>query len=383
MTDLNITCHSEVAQWCTTHSVDLVVVGPEDPLSKGIVDYLQGQKIPTFGPTQAAARLESEKAFAKAFMAKYGVPTAKYGAFTDATKAKAFVREHPNARVVKASGLAAGKGVIVAETEAEALQAIDDMLVKGIFGAAGAEVVVEELLVGEEVSIFGLSDGTHFQMMAPAQDHKRAYVGDRGPNTGGMGAFAPVPFVEASDLEVVRKEVFQRTIDGMKKEGTPFVGCLYAGLILTSDGPKVIEFNCRFGDPETQSVLALLKTDLYEVFQACLNGRIGSFPLAWQENKVAVGVVVASGGYPGTVKKGIEIGGLQEVEKIPGLIVFHGGTVQRADGKFYTNGGRILTVVALGENLEKAAAAATSAAGRLRIEGSFFRNDIAQRTIRR
>ena len=378
-----------MAAWCRAHAIDLVVVGPEDPLAAGIVDHLQREGVATFGPSAAAARIESEKAFAKAFMAKYQVPTARYGAFTEAAAAAAFIREHPRARVVKASGLAAGKGVIVAETEAEALQAVEDMLEGRVFGAAGAEVVVEERLLGEEVSLFGLTDGTAFQLMAPAQDHKRALAGDRGLNTGGMGALAPYPLLEPAELEVIRREVFQRTIDGLRAEGTPFVGLLYAGLILTPDGggPKVIEFNCRFGDPETQSLLALLKSDLYEVFEACINGRgieASHGPLQWEEGKVAVGVVVASAGYPaGPVKKDVLIQGLEEIKEEDGLLVFHGGTVQKEDGRLYTSGGRILTVVALADSLEKAAAAATTAAGKLRIEGSFFRGDIAQRTIRR
>ena len=376
---MNVSDFGFLADWCKKNAIDLVVIGPEDPLSKGISDALNAKGVACFGPSQNAARIESDKAFAKDFMAKYAVPTARFGNFTQAEKAKQFVRD-TEALVVKASGLAAGKGVIVAKNREEAIQAIEDIMVKKIFGDAGNEVVVEEFLEGDEVSIFGLSDGTNFQMMLPAQDHKRAYVGDKGPNTGGMGAFCPYPFLEKSQLDIIKRDVFERTIGGMRAEGHPFVGLLYAGLILTNDGPKVIEFNCRFGDPETQSVLALLKSDLFDVFKACLNGTIASTSLQW-ENKVAVGVVVASGGYPGTVVKNIEINGLDQV-KSSGLLVFHGGTVEK-DGKFYTNGGRILTVVAVEDNLERAASKAISGAGMIQIANSFFRNDIAFKTIRR
>lgn len=379
MADLNVADFGAVIQWCKGNAIDLVVIGPEDPLSKGISDSLNANGVPCFGPSQKAARIESDKAFAKQFMAKYGVPTARYGNFTQPDSAKQFVHQ-TGALVVKASGLAAGKGVIVGENRDEAIQAIEDILVKRIFGNAGNEIVVEEFLEGDEVSIFGLSDGTNFQMMLPAQDHKRAFVGDQGPNTGGMGAFAPYPFLEKSQLETIKRDIFERTIRGMSAEGHPFQGLLYAGLILTKEGPKVIEFNCRFGDPETQSVLTLLKSDLFTVLQACITGRIASVSLQW-EKKVAVGVVVASGGYPGTIKKNIEINGIDKA-RASGLLVFHGGTFLR-DGKLYTNGGRILTVVAIEESLEKAASKAIAGAGLITIEGSFFRNDIAFKTIRR
>ncbi|KAJ6221206.1 hypothetical protein RDWZM_007018 [Blomia tropicalis] len=376
--ELDVTNFASVTKFCKDNSIDLVMVGPEDPLSKGISDSLNGNGIPCFGPSKSAARIESEKAFAKDFMLKHGVPTARYQNFTDAEKAKDFVRT-TGALVVKASGLAGGKGVIVAVDKDEAIKAIDDIMVKKVFGNAGNEVVVEEFLEGDEVSIFAFSDGRNFQMMLPAQDHKRAYAGDQGPNTGGMGAYCPYPFLEQHHMDTIRRDIFERTINGMNSDGYPFVGLLYAGLIITNDGPKVIEFNCRFGDPETQSVLALLKSDLYDVLQACMLKTIKDVKLEW-ENKYAVGVVVASGGYPGTVQKNIEINGLDKLDD--SLLVFHGGTVFR-DGKFYTNGGRILSVVALDDTLEKAASRAIAGAQSIDIEKSFIRNDIGFKSIRR
>ena len=377
---MNVNDHENVAKWCKENAIDMVVVGPEDPLSRGISDNLTKAGIPTFGPSKAAARIESDKAFAKDFMAKYEIPTAAYGNFTDAQKAKDFI-EKSGCLVVKASGLAAGKGVIVAKNKQEAIEAIDDIMIKRIFGDAGNEVVVEEFLEGDEVSFFALTDGQDFQMLLPAQDHKRAYVNDEGPNTGGMGAFCPYPFMEDSDREFIKKNVFEKTIQGMRKEGHPFAGLLYAGLMMTPNGPKIIEFNCRFGDPETQSVLALLNSDLSVALEACINGTIGSCPLEWQKNKTAVGVVVASGGYPGTVQKNIEITGLDKVKEA-GLLCFHAGS-KYENGKILTNGGRVLTVVAVDDTLEGAAKKAISGAGLVKIDKSFYRNDIAFKSIAR
>lgn len=359
----------------------MVIVGPEDPLCDGIVDSLSVAGIPTFGPTAKAARIESDKAFAKAFMQKYNVPTARYQSFKDPAAAKNYVQT-TGARVIKASGLAAGKGVVVAQTEAEALQAIEDMMVKRIFGTAGDEIVVEELLVGDEVSVFALTDGANFRTLLPAQDHKRAYDDDQGPNTGGMGAYCPYPFIEQDQMKTIERDIIQATLTGMAKEGHPFVGLLYAGLILTPQGPKVIEFNCRFGDPETQSILALLESDLFELFLACLNGTISQTKLAWSKGKVACGVVVASGGYPGSVVKGLPIEGLDTLQGDDHLVVFHSGTVYR-DQKYFTNGGRLLTIVAIADNLQAAAYKATQSASKVKIANSFYRKDIAHKAIHR
>ena len=359
--------------------MDLVVVGPEDPLSKGVADHLSSNGIACFGPSEKASRIESDKAFAKNFMKKYGVPTARYENFTNAELAKKFVQQ-TGALVIKASGLAAGKGVIVAKEENEAFQAIDDIMIKKVFGDAGNEVVVEEFLEGEEVSIFAITDGNDFQIMLPAQDHKRALVGDQGPNTGGMGAYCPYPFLDDNLIDAIKQDIIEKTLHGMRKEGHPFVGLLYAGLMITPSGPKVIEFNCRFGDPETQSVLPLLRSDIYDIFIACVTNNVKSVKLEW-ENLSAVGVVVVSGGYPGPIEKNIEIFGIEELKKMD-VLVFHSGTVYR-DGKYFTNGGRILTVVALDYNLKRAAFKATTAASLVRIEKSYYRNDIAYRALQK
>lgn len=377
--ELNVSEPKAIVDWCRSKSIDLVVVGPEDPLCNGLSDILNSNGIKCFGPSQKAAQIECDKAFAKKFMHKYNVPTARFQNFTDANQAKKYVQE-TKFLVVKASGLAAGKGVVVAQNVDQALNAIDDIMVKRIHGDAGNEVVVEELLEGDEVSIFAITDGTSHITLLPAQDHKRAYDGDKGPNTGGMGAFCPYPFLNSEQLERIKHEIIERTIDGLRTEGRPFVGLLYAGLILTSDGPKVIEFNCRFGDPETQSILVLLETDLYKVFDACLSNDLANITLKWK-NRSAVGVVIASGGYPGTVQKNIEIQGLSDV-KDEDVLVFHSGTVFR-DGKYYSDGGRVLTVVALANNLEQAASKATQVASTIRIDNSFYRKDIAFKAIQK
>lgn len=356
-----------------------MVVGPEDPLAKGVSDYLNSNGVACFGPSKEASRIESDKAFAKNFMKKYAIPTAQFQNFTDPTKAKQYV-ESTGALVIKASGLAAGKGVIVAKSKQEAIQAIDDIMVKRIFGDAGNEVVVEEFLEGEEVSVFAITDGTHFQLMKPAQDHKRAFVGDKGPNTGGMGAYCPYPFLEPSQMETIARDIVERTLTGMRQEGHPFVGLLFAGLMITSSGPKVIEFNCRFGDPETQSVLTLLKSDLYDMFVACLSNNIKSFQMEFKD-EYAVGVVVVSGGYPGSYQKNIEIHGLDTVKRL-NVLTFHSGTVFR-DGKYYTSGGRVLTVVAFDTDFKKAVFKATAAASQVKFANAFYRNDIGHRTLQK
>ncbi|OTF83104.1 GARS/AIRS/GART-like protein [Euroglyphus maynei] len=380
MLDLNVSNHNELIEWCRNNQIDLVVVGPEDPLSKGISDSLNSNGILCFGPSQKAARIESDKAFAKNFMKKYNIPTASFQNFTDHEKAKEYVRS-TGALVIKASGLAGGKGVIVAKTIDEACEAIDDMMMRKKFGKAGDEIVVEELLEGDEVSVFAMTDGVNHRILLPAQDHKRAYDNDEGPNTGGMGAYCPYPFLNDEQLDLIRENIIQKTIDGMRQEGHPFVGLLYAGLMITPHGPKVIEFNCRFGDPETQSILSLLKSDIFDHFMACMYGQVDGIQFEW-DDRYAVGIVLASGGYPGPIVKNIEIHGLNILNQLNDVHVFYSGTALK-DGNLVTSGGRIMTIVALDHSLKQASIKARNAVSMIKIEKSFFRNDIASKAIRR
>ena len=331
--------------------VGLVVVGPEVPLTNGIVDDMAKVGIPSFGPQKMAAQLEGSKSFSKNIMKKYGIPTAKYEVFTDAVKAKAYIEAEGAPIVIKADGLAAGKGVIVAETKEQALKAIDEIMCDKAFGSAGNSVVIEEFMVGEEASVLAFTDGETIVPMIPSQDHKRAYDGDKGPNTGGMGTYAPAPVITDELMKQVKAEILEPTIKAMKKEGYVYKGCLYAGLMITKEGPKVVEFNARFGDPETQVVLPLLNSDLGEIMLACTNGSLDKCQITWSDN-AAVCVVMSAGGYPAKYHKGDEIFGLDEAEK-NGALVFHAGTAKK-DGKIVTNGGRVLGVVAMGKNIKDA-----------------------------
>ncbi|KAK5874879.1 hypothetical protein CesoFtcFv8_027426 [Champsocephalus esox] len=321
--EVSVSNHAILAQFCKDHHVGLVLVGPEVPLAAGIVDDLTAAGVPCFGPSAKAAQLEASKSFSKAFMERHGLPTARYGSFTDAQEACSFIRtaDFP-ALVVKASGLAAGKGVIVASNQEEACQAVMDIMKDRAFGSAGDTVVVEELLEGEEVSCLCFTDGFSVAAMPPAQDHKRLHDGDLGPNTGGMGAYCPTPQVSQEILQQITESVLQKTVDGMREEGAPYVGVLYAGLMLTKEGPKVLEFNCRFGDPECQVLLPLLKSDLYEVILNTMSGKLASSAPVWHRDSSAVTVVMASAGYPGSYKKGVEITGLSQIQD-SGLQVFH------------------------------------------------------------
>ena len=312
---------------------------------------------------------------------RHGIATARYQTFTDATHAKQFVQKEKNMLVVKASGLAAGKGVMVATSSAEACDQIDVMLGHKMFGKAGEVIVVEELLLGQEVSVLAFSDGKTVRLMPPAQDHKRAFEGDQGPNTGGMGAYAPCPFLSAEMQKQVETDVIQKAINGLQQEGMPFVGVLYAGLILTDNGPKVLEFNCRFGDPETQSVLSLLESDLYDICSACARGNLNEVKVQWNQNKFACGVVIASGGYPASATKGVPIFNLAEAEAT-GVQLFHGGT-EVINSTFLTSGGRVLTVVGVADTLEEAVRKAQEGAKIIGIEKSFYRTDIAAKALKR
>uniref|UniRef100_A0A673C5N2 Trifunctional purine biosynthetic protein adenosine-3 n=1 Tax=Sphaeramia orbicularis TaxID=375764 RepID=A0A673C5N2_9TELE len=374
--EVSVSNHSILAQYCKDHHVGLVVVGPEVPLAADIVTDLTGADVPCFGPVAEAAKLESSKSFAKAFMERHNIPTARYGSFTNPEDACRFIRmaDFP-ALVVKASGLAAGKGVIVARDQDEACQAVMDIMKDGAFGSAGETVVVEELLEGEEVSCLCFSDGINVYPMPPAQDHKRLQDGDQGPNTGGMGAYCPTPQVSKELLQVIRETVLQKTVDGMRKEGVHYVGVLYAGMMLTKQGPKVLEFNCRFGDPECQVLMPLLKSDLYEVIWNILDGKLQSHPPEWHQDSSAVTVVMASNGYPGSYKKGVEITGLSQVEDM-GLQVFHAGTALKEGGGLVSSGGRVLTVTAVRSSLEVALEAANQGVAAVGFPGAVYRRDI-------
>lgn len=357
-----------------------MIVGPEDPLANGIADSLTAANISVFGPQKQAAQIESNKDWAKAFMDRHGIPTARWKSFNDSSAAKEFIKNADfDALVVKASGLAAGKGVVVANNRTEACNAVDDILTDRKYGNAGETVVIEELLQGDEVSLLAFCDGNTFKPMLPAQDHKRIFDNDLGPNTGGMGAYCPCPLLDSKQLQLVYDQVLQKTVDGFKKEGIKFVGVLYAGLMVTKTGPKVLEFNCRFGDPETEVILPLLKSDLYEIMSSCCNGTLNRQDIEWEENLQAVGVVMASKGYPETSSKGQIITGLDSLKDI---VVFHCGTTF-SNNNYLTNGGRVLINVALAPNLILATSKATKACQCVQFDGAQFRHDIAHKGIAR
>ena len=365
----------------TAEHVALVIVGPEDPLVAGLVDRLDAAGVRAFGPSAAAARLEGSKAHCKDFLLRHGIPTGAAATFTDADEALAHLDEllaQSNAvPVIKASGLAAGKGVIVAETRDEAARAITEILVDRRFGDAGTEVLLEERLFGPEVSVLAFCDGTDFRVMPAAQDHKRLGEGDVGPNTGGMGAFHPSPIADEALLERVGKEVIAPTLRAMIDEGRPYRGVLYAGMMLTSDGPKVIEFNCRFGDPETQVVLPLLESDLAEVCEACIDGTLADTEVRWS-GRAAVTVVMASAGYPVSSSDPVPIDGLPAVAATD-CTVFHAGT-KLIDGVVHSAGGRVLAVTAVRDSLAEAADAAHGGVSLLNFDGAQHRTDIARAT---
>ncbi len=359
-----------------SEDVELVVIGPEAPLVAGVANALADARIPVFGPTAQGARIEGSKTFSKDVMAAAGVSTAAHWSGTDPVEAKAALDRFSPPYVVKADGLAAGKGVRICATREEAEEAVDASLVDRVFGEAGALLVIEEFLHGPEVSLFGLCDGRTVVPLVPAQDFKRALDGDGGLNTGGMGAYSPVPALTDEMVADVRDTVLQPTMDEMARRGAPFVGVLYAGLVLTDAGPRVLEFNARFGDPETQVVLPRLRTDLGELLLACARGTLASFgPLAW-DDRPCVTVVLASGGYPGAYPTGMPIAGLAEAAEVDDVIVFHAGT-RDDDGRVVTAGGRVLAVSALGEDIGAARTRAYEAADRIRFDGLHRRGDIA------
>jgi phosphoribosylamine--glycine ligase len=366
-------------QFALRKQIDLTIVGPEVTLVAGVVDAFVSKGLKIFGPSKAAAELEGSKVFAKEFMRRRNIPTAEYRIFDDATLALAFLQEAQFPLVVKADGLAAGKGVYVCADRPQAKTAIDEIMVKKIFGAAGNKIVIEERLQGPEASVLAVCDGKHFFVMPSAQDHKRIFDDDLGLNTGGMGAFSPSPLVTVEVLDQIITRIIEPAIRGMYQEGNPFKGILFAGLMLTADGPKALEFNVRFGDPETQSILPRLGSDIVEMFLAACDGRLHEIKVKWDE-QACVCVVIASGGYPGKYKQGFAIKGLDEI-KDEDTFVFHAGT-KNEGGTLVTNGGRVLGVTALGRNLEAATTKAYNAVSKIEFDHMFFRRDIASKILR-
>ena len=380
MIDISVMDNAAILRFAREKDIGLVVVGPEVPLMNGLVDDLEKAGIRAFGPRANAAEIEGSKSFAKDLMKKYGIPTARYEVFTEAEPARAYIRREGAPIVVKADGLAAGKGVIVAMTEQEALDAVDAIMEENSFGDAGARVVIEEFMQGEEASLLAFTDGKVIRPMISAQDHKRAFDGDKGPNTGGMGTYAPAPVMTTEMTERAVEEILKPTIAAMAKEGRPYTGCLYLGLMITSEGPKVVEFNARFGDPETQVVLPLLDGDLVEIMCACADGTLADVPIHWKDG-AAVCVVLAAGGYPASYEKGHEITGIADAEAM-GALVFHAGTAKKDDA-LVTNGGRVLGVVGMGADIASAVKAAYNAVDRISFQDAYHRKDIAHRALKR
>ncbi|MEB4590653.1 phosphoribosylamine--glycine ligase [Candidatus Thiothrix sp. Deng01] len=370
-----------LAAYAKGHNIGLTVIGPEAPLAKGIVDTFRAAGLRCFGPVRQAAQLESSKAFAKDFLARHHIPTAEYANFTAIEPAVAYIRSKGAPIVVKADGLAAGKGVILAQTEEEAIAAVQDMLAGNAFGEAGSRVVIEEFLTGEEASFIVMVDGEHVLAMASSQDHKARDDGDKGPNTGGMGAYSPAPVVTPAMHERIMQEVIYPTVRGMAADGIPYTGFLYAGVMVTPDGaPKVLEFNCRFGDPETQPIMMRLQSDFVGLIEAALDGRLDKATAEW-DSRAALGVVLAAGGYPDAYRKGDEILGLEVAAILDGK-VFHAGTAEQ-DGKAVTNGGRVLCAVGLGNSVTEAQKMAYRLVGAIDWKDVYFRRDIGYRAVAR
>jgi phosphoribosylamine---glycine ligase len=375
---LDVADHAAVIAFCKKNEVELVVVGPETPLAAGIVDDLTAAGIKAFGPGKQAAQLEGSKGFTKDLCSEFDIPTGAYKRFNNAADALAYVRAQGAPIVVKADGLAAGKGVVVANTLAEAEAAIA-MMFEGAFGAAGAEVVIEEFLSGREISFFALCDGETAIPLASAQDHKRVFDHDQGPNTGGMGAYSPTPFVTGEVYDQIMSRIILPTVTGMKKRGMPFRGVLYAGVMLTEQGPKLFEYNVRFGDPECQVLMLRMMSDIVPAFLASCDGELKHFDLRWYDEP-ALTVVMAAKGYPGDYKKGTHIDGLDDAAKVEGVEIFHAGTVAK-DGAILANGGRVLNVCAIGKTVTEAQARAYQAIDAIRWPDGFCRRDIAWQAV--
>ena len=378
--NISLQTTKELIAFAQKEKIHLTVVGPEAPLAAGIVDAFQEARLKIFGPTQAAAQLESSKDFAKQFMVRHGIPTARHATFESAEEARAYVQKQGAPIVIKADGLAAGKGVVVATSKEEALAAVDSMMSGGRLGAAGRRVVIEEFMEGEEASFIVMSDGAHVLPLATSQDHKRLRDGDQGPNTGGMGAYSPAPIVTPQMHARVMREIILPTVQGMAKDGMPFVGFLYAGLMIGKDGqPRTVEFNCRLGDPEAEPIIVRLKSDLLELVERALDGKLDGANPEW-DRRAALGVVLAAHGYPDEPRKGDRIEGLPKPQ--PDCRVFHAGT--RLEGKTpVTSGGRVLCVTALGDSVKMARARAYATVDGIRFDGMQYRKDIGHRALKR
>jgi phosphoribosylamine--glycine ligase len=379
--DISAEAINDLVEFAIDSKIDFVVVGPEVPLCLGLVDQLEEENIKAFGPNAAAAELEGSKGFMKDLCSKYDIPTAQFGRFDEPDAAKKYIIRHPAPNVVKADGLAAGKGVILCHNNNEAFAAIDQMMTEQAFGDAGAEVIIEEMMEGEEASFFALVDGEHALPLVSAQDHKRVYDGDKGPNTGGMGAYTPAPVLTPDVTETIMRTIVNPVIKGMAAEGSPYKGVLYAGIMMTAEGPKLLEINVRFGDPECQPLMMRLKSDLLEALVACAEGRLDKIELDWYD-EVALLVVMAANGYPGFYRKGSVIKGLDAANAVEDVIVFHSGT-QSKDGNILATGGRVLGVTALGSTVAEAQKKAYQAVDLIDWPEGFCRRDIGWRAIQR
>ena len=379
--DIKATEIDKLLEFAKTEKIDLTLALPDDPLALGIVDLFRANGLSIWGPTKAASQLEWSKAYSKNFMRAHNLPTAKFETFTNFEKAKSYLSTCAMPIVVKASGLALGKGVVIAQTIAEAETTLEDMMAKKVFGEAGAEVVIEEFMTGPEISTHAFSDGVNYKFFPISQDHKKIGEGDTGLNTGGMGTIAPVPFVDEA-LEIqIKNTVVVPTLVGMDYDGVPFEGLLYPGLMLTPNGPKILEYNARFGDPETQSYMRLLDTDLLEIINMSLDKKLNDLEVRWKDNTYACNIVLASGGYPGDYEKGKIITGIAEAEKEEDIIIFHAGTKLNENGELVTNGGRVLGVSAIGKTLEEALAKAYKAIEKISFEGMQYRKDIGKKAL--
>ncbi|MDD4295859.1 MAG: phosphoribosylamine--glycine ligase [Ruminiclostridium sp.] len=371
---INATDIEGMVQAAKDYKIDLVVVAPDDPLAKGMVDAMTKAGIRAFGPTAEAARIEASKAFSKEFMKKYGIPTANYALFSESDEALEYLKKQKYPLVVKADGLALGKGVIICKNQKEAEDAVNSIMIENNFGEAGKQVVIEEFLTGTEVSILSFTDGKTLSIMPASQDHKRAMDDDKGLNTGGMGTFSPSRVYTPELAQICMEKIYLPTINALNREGITFKGILYFGLILTDEGPKVLEYNARFGDPETQVVLPTLETDLVDIFEAVINGTLDKINIEWSD-AACVCVIMASGGYPENYKKGYEIKGIEQAELDSNIIVFHAGT-KKENGKYYTNGGRVLGVTAIGKDLKHARERAYKAVEKIQFKDAHYRKDI-------
>lgn len=377
--DIDVTDSKSLVQFALKYEIDLTVVGPELPLTLGLVDQLEMNGLKAFGPNKMAAEIEGSKTFSKDLMKKYHIPTAEYNTFTKPDDAEKYIHDLKPPFVIKADGLAAGKGVFVCSTRGEGFDAVDRIMNKKDFGDSGTRMIIEECLVGEEASILAVTDGEDLVILPAAQDHKAIFEGDRGPNTGGMGAYAPAPVMTESLIRTVTEKVLIPTIRGMKAEGRPYKGVLYAGLMITSGGPKVLEFNCRFGDPEIQAILPLVKTDIIDLMLASIDGKISDLNIEIHDN-AAICVVMASGGYPGSYEKGKVIQGLDLVDE--DVIVFHAGT-KKKNKNLVTSGGRVLGITTMASRLEDAIEKVYKAVGQITFDGAYYRRDIAHRALKR